>query len=134
MTVVSEILGTFPGEIHLDKKLLTHCIYECIICAQSCTACADADLSEKTVEEMRKCIRDCLDCADVCETTARILTRQTAYDANMARLILQACIYSCKSCGDECERHAPHHEHCRICMETCRRCEKACRELLAAAG
>jgi hypothetical protein len=49
----------------------------------------------------------------------------------LARVALQACIEACRRCGDECERHAHHHEHCRICAETCRRCEQACEEALA---
>jgi hypothetical protein len=33
---------------------------------------------------------------------------------------LEACVAICKSCGDECERHARHHEHCRVCEQACR--------------
>ena len=38
---------------------------------------------------------------------------------------------ACRACGDECEKHAAHHEHCRLCAEVCRRCEQACRDLAA---
>jgi hypothetical protein len=38
---------------------------------------------------------------------------------------------ACRACGDECHRHAPHHDHCRVCEEVCRSCEEACSELLA---
>jgi hypothetical protein len=61
-----------------------------------------------------------------------VFSRQTAYAAGVTRPLLDACITVCKSCGDECERHAPHHEHCRVCEQACRRCERACRELLDA--
>ena len=81
---------------------------------------------------MVKCIRLCLDCADVCTATVRVTSRQTDYDANVSKPLLEACVATCKSCGDECERHAQHHEHCRVCAEACRRCEQACRELLDA--
>ena len=80
---------------------------------------------------MIKCIRLCLDCADICTATAAVTSRQTAYDANVTRPLLEACVVSCKICGDECERHAGHHEHCRVCEQACRRCEQAC---LAAPG
>ncbi len=67
------------------------------------------------------------------ETTGRVVSRQTEYDANMTRPILEACVQSSKSCGDECERHGDQAmEHCRICAEACRRCEHACQELLSA--
>jgi hypothetical protein len=84
------------------------------------------------VAELTKCIRTCLDCADVCTATLRVVSRQTDYDANVTRAVLQACVTVCKSCGDECESHAEMHEHCRVCAEACRRCEQACNELLAA--
>ncbi len=36
------------------------------------------------------------------------------------------CARTCMSCADECERHAGHHDHCRVCAEVCRTCERAC--------
>ena len=80
-----------------------------------------------------KCIRLDLDCADVCATAERVISRQTAYDANVTRAVLEACIAACRACGDECEQHAAHGmEHCRACAEECRRCEQACRDLVQA--
>jgi hypothetical protein len=103
-------------------------------CAQACIADADDDLSEQNIAEMVKCIRLCLDCADICAATLRVVSRQTDYDANLTRPLLEACVATCKSCGDECEHHAQMHEHCRVCAEACRRCEQACRQLVAAIG
>jgi hypothetical protein len=59
-----------------------------------------------------------------------VISRQTDYDANSTRSLPEACMASCKSCGDEYERHARHHEHCRVCEQAFRRCEQACREFL----
>jgi uncharacterized membrane protein len=73
-----------------------------------------------------------MDCADVCAATVRVISRQTNYDVNVTRLLLEACATTCTSCGDECERHAQMHEHCRMCAEACRHCERACQDLLAA--
>jgi Domain of Unknown Function (DUF326) len=101
-------------------------------CAQACIADADDDLSEQNIAEMVKCIRLCLDCADVCAATVGVTSRQTEYDANVTRPLLEACVAACRSCGDECERHAGRYEHCRVCAEACRRCEQACRQLVAA--
>ena len=82
---------------------------------------------------MAKCIRLNLDCADICQTTARVVSRQTEYAANLTRAIVDACVQSCESCGDECEQHGEQGmEHCRVCAEACRRCEQACQELLSA--
>ena len=108
-------------------------VYEaCFDCAQACSACADACHGEEEVQMLSRCIRLDLDCANVCEGTGKILSRQTAFDVEMARVALEACAQTCRLCGDECERHAEHMEHCRVCAEACRRCESACDELLSA--
>ena len=83
---------------------------------------------------MVRCIRLNLDCADACDATGRILTRQTAADVGVLRAVIQACAAACRAGGDECERHAEHHEHCRVCAGACRRCEQACNDLLATTG
>jgi hypothetical protein len=131
---VGEIIQTHPQPTSLDRAVLIRCIDECSDCAVSCTSCADADLAEPDVQELVRCIRLCLDCSDICTTTGRIATRQTAADVGVLRTSVEACATACRVCGDECERHAPHHEHCRLCAEDCRRCEEACRALLAALG
>jgi Domain of Unknown Function (DUF326) len=132
MSYARQLLDTYPRTFNVDAGVLAATIDALSDCAQACTACADDDLSEPDVAELVKCIRLCLDCADVCTATLRVASRQTEYDANVTRSLLEACATTCKSCGDECERHAQHHEHCRVCAEACRRCEQACRELLAA--
>ena len=131
MTNAAAMLETYPKSINLDRELLARVIDAAVACSQTCTACADACLSEDMVADLTKCIRTNLDCADICATTARVLSRHTGYDANITRAQLEACVQACKSCGDECEQHASMHEHCRVCAEACRACEQACRELLS---
>ena len=63
--------------------------------------------------------------ADICTATLGVTSRQARYDANTTKPLLQACVAICHSCGDECERHAPHHEHCRVCEQACRRSPRA---------
>ena len=130
MSYARELLDTYSGTLNADAGTLAATIDAVNDCAQACAADADADMSEQDPTEMIKCIRLCLDCADVCTATAGVLSRQIYYDARITRPLLEACVATCKSCGDECERHAQHHEHCRICLEACRRCEQACQELL----
>jgi hypothetical protein len=126
------MLDTHPWPGNVDREILARCIEECFACAATCASCADACLSEETVAELRKCIRLNLDCADICETTGRILVRQTEYDAPTSKAQLEACRQICRTCAEECEKHAEKHEHCRICAQACRGCEKASDELLAA--
>jgi Domain of Unknown Function (DUF326) len=132
MSYAMQLVDSCSRTFSLDAGLLASTIDALTDCAQACTADADHDLSEPDVAEMVKCIRLCLDCADICTATASVTSRQTDYDANITRPLLQACIAACKSCGDECERHATMHAHCRVCTEACRGCEGACRDLLAA--
>jgi hypothetical protein len=126
------MLDAYPKDLgNIDRQKLADCIHACFACGETCTACADACLSEDLVAELTKCIRTNLDCADICTTTGTLLSRHTGYDANITRALLEACHVACASCATECEAHAGMHEHCRICAEACRRCEQACADLLA---
>ena len=118
----------------VDPNALVECIQAGFNCEQSCTACADACISEGDTQMLACCIRFCLDRTDVCDATGKIMSRQTAFEAQMASATLEACARACRTCGDECEQHADHHEHCRVCAEVCRHCEGACNNALSAVG
>ncbi|BCB77357.1 four-helix bundle copper-binding protein [Phytohabitans flavus] len=127
------MLETHPdGLAGIDQQLVTRCIEACFDCAQACTSCADACLADNIVADLVRCAALNLNCADICETTGRMLSRPTGFDAVVALRTVQACAAVCATCALECERHAKVHEHCRICAEACRRCEEACQELLKA--
>jgi uncharacterized protein DUF326 len=131
---VQEMVKLHPQPTSLDRDALLRCIGECLDCAATCTSCADACLGEKDVQELVRCVRLNLDCADACDAAGRILTRQTATDVGVVRATIEACAVACRACGEECERHAAHHDHCRLCAEACRRCEQACDDLVATIG
>ncbi len=132
MSYARQMLDTYPGTVHVNAGVVAAAVDALNDCAQVCAADVDADLSEHNVTEMVRCVRLCLDCADICTAAVGVTTRQAEYDAKVTKPLLEACVAICETCGDECERHAPHHDHCRICAEACRRCEQACRDLLAA--
>jgi uncharacterized protein DUF326 len=131
---VKEMIKAHPQPPSIDRAALVRCVDECFDCAATCTSCADACLAEQELQELVRCIRRNLDCADACAATGRILTRQTAPDTGVLRAAIEACAAACRACADECDRHAEHHEHCRVCAGVCRRCEQACDELLATIG
>lgn len=131
---VQDIIKVHPRPSSVDQEVLLRCIDDCVDCAATCTACADADLGETDVQELVRCVRLCLDCADLCDATGRIVTRQTEPDLGLIGATLEACLVACRACAEECDRHAAHHEHCRVCAEVCRRCEASCADLLAALG
>jgi hypothetical protein len=131
MSYAKQMLDMYSGVSDVDTGAIARAIDALSDCMQACIVDADSD-SREHAADMVKCIRLCLDCADVCGTTLGVTSRQTEYDPNVGKLLLEACVVICKTCGDECERHAPMHAHCRVCAEACRRCEEACRTLLAA--
>ena len=131
MSYAEQILDVYRTST-VDASVLAVTIEAMNDCAQACTADADADLGDSELANMIACVRLCLDCADVCTATARVVSRQTAYEPGVLRPLLEACAAICARCGDECEMHAHTHAHCRICQDACRRCEQACRDLLAA--
>jgi len=129
---VQDILRTHPRPLIADVAVLARCLDECGACEASCTICADACAAEDDVSDLVRCIRLCLDCADACAAAMRILGRQTDPHPPTQLNTLEACLAACRACADECERHADHHEHCRLSAEECRRCERACEDLRSA--
>ncbi|HEY1811081.1 MAG TPA: four-helix bundle copper-binding protein [Kofleriaceae bacterium] len=111
---------------------LGDCYRVTLECSQVCSACADACLAEHHVDPLIHCIRLCLDAADICGTTARVLSRQTAPDLGIITMMLEVCARTAHACADECERHAVDHVHCQICAIACFACIDACRKLLDA--
>jgi hypothetical protein len=109
---------------------LVACVEACFDCAHHCTACADACLAEDNVADLRGCIRTDLDCADICNTTARVLSRQTAFGESPAATQVKACRDACQKCAAHCEGHGDQNQHCALCAEACNRCVKACDDLL----
>ena len=127
---IREMLEAHPQPSGGDRDVIVRCIEACIDSAAARTSCADADLGESDLPKLVRCIRLCLDCADICDATGRIVIRQTESEGSVVRATVEACVTICRACREECERHAEHHEHCRICAQSCSRCEQACNELL----
>jgi hypothetical protein len=132
MTDAKDMIDAVPGGVPLGADTVAAAIDACLRCLQSCTTCANADIAEDDVGEMRICIAQCLNCADVCVATARLLSRPAYSDPAVIHPLLQACVRTCTSCAEECARHAPHHVHCAICEKACRACVEACKALLGA--
>jgi len=131
MTQTREMLETFSPPVSLGVAETASAIDACLNCLQACTACADADLGEEDVDDLRTCIALDGACADVCDVTARTLSRPGHWDRFVVHRLLQACVRTCVNCSEECARHAAHHRHCAICEKACRACDRACNHLRA---
>jgi hypothetical protein len=132
MTDTREILETVPHPAPLGVAEAAAAIDACLKCVVACTSCADADLAEEDIDALRTCIARCVESADLCELTARLLSRPAHQDRYVVHRLLQACVRSCTSSADECARHAHHHRHCAVCERVCRACVHACSALLDA--
>lgn len=131
MKTIEMMLRSHPRADPRHAASYAEVIHALVICAQTCTSCADACLAETDhLAPLRRCIRTNLDCADICAATARILMRQTETTGELIHTQLHACILACQACGDECEDHAEMHDHCRVCAEACRHCQQRCNFLL----
>jgi hypothetical protein len=129
MHTVSEMVRTNPQPAPLQRDALIQAIEVCILCEQTCAACADACLGEDDLDSLRRCIRANLDCADVCASTARMLSRHFAPQVALIASQLALCAAACALCAEECGKHH-HHEHCQVCAEMCARTEDECRQAL----
>lgn len=127
---VAQMLQTHPAQTQMAGDKLAQAIAALNECANVCTICADACLSEEHVQHLRRCIRLNQDCADICRATVAVLARPSEADRNVLRSMLQSCQTICESCGSECEKHAQMHEHCRVCAESCRHCAQICSEMM----
>src|SRR5436305_11341551 len=130
MTDTRAMLETFSTPIPLGLDEVAAAIDACLNCEQACVSCADADLEEPDVEDLRRCVALDQSCADVCGVTARLLSRPAHWDEFVAHRVLQACVRVCANCAEECAHHAHHQPHCTVCERACRACEQACKALL----
>lgn len=126
MSHVEAMLKTHGQPLEVDALALAECIEACLDCEKACTSCADACLGEPHRDQLIRCIRLNQDCANICDTTGRLLSRQTQPDWGVLRAQVSLCARMCRVCGDECRTHAEMHEHCRVCAESCQKCLQAC--------
>jgi uncharacterized membrane protein len=132
MTDTRDMLDASPVKVELGATDVAAAIDACLNCLQSCVSCANSDLAEDDFEEMRRCIAIDQNCADICDVTARVLSRPAFSDDFVVHRLLQACVRVCTLCAEECHKHAHHHRHCAICEKACLACVYACNALLDA--
>lgn len=129
MTIL-EMITSNPEPALVEATALAHAIERLEEASQANTACADACLAEADPAPLRECIRRTADAADVLGTTARVLSRQTAPDLGLVRVLLEAATVAAKRAAAECESHAQMHVHCAVSADASRRSEAATRSLL----
>ena len=125
MSRIEQVLMTYPAETGLEPRRIAEAVDRLYECAGVCLACADACSAETDPHMLGmsvKCIRADNDCADLCTVAARVVTRQTGYDAPTTFAVIEATRAALRACADACAEMASM-DHCRICAETCRETE-----------
>lgn len=126
-TTIEQMLSSTPNRATIDGETLAACLRACGACEIACRSCADACLGEQDINPLRRCIRLNLDCAALCDATVDVASRTYSVDAAFLRAQIELCARICETCAAECDKHAHHHEHCKVCAEACRTCAEACR-------
>lgn len=108
---------------HVDADdRMAECIDNCSEAAQACEWCA-TECVRTGNDEMTRCIQLCRDVADVTTLHARMMARDSEYEAALA----STCADLCEVCADECEQFDA--DHCQTCAETLRECAQSCRDM-----
>jgi hypothetical protein len=130
MSDANRMLLATSGRHGLDTAVLGEAIDAIANAEVAATACADACLDEYNLR--RECVAACLTAADVCDATARVLSRTARWERTVAHGLVDVCAKALSACASHCEEHADTAKHCAVCAEACRRAERACQQLLTA--
>jgi hypothetical protein len=131
MSLVEKLLDAYPAETGMPPRLLGDAVDKLYECAGVCLTCADAAAAEQDPEKIVmsiKCVRLDNDCADLCTVAARILARQTGYDAPTTMAVIEATRTVLRASADAGEefKGTPHFD---LSAKACRETERLLGEL-----
>ncbi|MDN3296371.1 four-helix bundle copper-binding protein [Streptomyces ficellus] len=132
MSMIEKMLEAYPAETGLPPKALAEAVDKLYECAGVCLACADAAAAEQDPEKIAmsgKCMRTNHDCADQCTVAARVLARQTGYDAPTTMAVIEATRTVLRASCDACEEFADT-PYTQLSAKVCREMEKLLGELV----
>ncbi|MBT2421860.1 Rho termination factor N-terminal domain-containing protein [Streptomyces sp. ISL-22] len=135
MSLVEKLLDAYPAETGMPPRLLGEAVDKLYECAGVCLTCADAAAAEQDPEKIVlsiKCVRLDNDCADLCTVAARILARQTGYDAPTTMAIIEATRTVLRASADAAEefKDTTYFElSARACRETERLLEQLVQQM-----
>ncbi|MFJ8467800.1 Rho termination factor N-terminal domain-containing protein [Streptomyces swartbergensis] len=132
MSLVEKLLDAYPAETGMPPRLLGEAVDKLYECAGVCLTCADAAAAEQDPEKIVmsiKCVRLDNDCADLCTVAARILARQTGYDAPTTMAVIEATRTVLRASADAAEefKEIPYFG---LSAKACRETEKLLEKLV----
>lgn len=107
------------------REDVEECMDNCLEASQAAERCADACI-ETGGPGMARCIQLCRDVADLTTLHARMMARDSEYDAEMAAITADAC----QTCADACREFDD--EHCQIAADALRKAAESCRTMAGA--
>jgi hypothetical protein len=136
MSLVEKLRDAYPAETGMPPRLLGEAVDKLYECAGVCLTCADAAAAEHDPEKVVmsiKCVRLNNDCADLCTVAARILARQTGYDAPTTMAIIEATRTVLRASADAAEefKDTPYFE---LSAGACRETERLLGQLVEQMG
>jgi hypothetical protein len=132
MSLVEKLLDAYPAETGMPPRILGQAVDKLYECAGVCLTCADAAAAEQDPDKIVlsiKCVRLDNDCADLCTVAARILARQTGYDAPTTKAVIEATRTVLRASADAAEefRETPYFD---LSAKACRETEQLLGELV----
>ena len=104
--------GNFFSEGLTDDMQI--CIQNCQKCVQACEQLIQHCLSMGGLHSETRHIRLLQDCADICDLSARFMSRNSEHHTRTC----EACALVCLSCAQDCERFG-HDEMMKACAHIC---------------
>ncbi len=136
MSLVEKLLDAYPAQTGMPPRLLGEAVDKLYECAGVCLTCADAAAAEQDPEKIVmsiKCVRLDNDCADLCTVAARILARQTGYDAPTTMAIIEATRTVLRASADAAEEFKET-TYFQLSAKACRETEQLLGQLVEQMG
>jgi len=132
MSLVEKLLDAYPAETGMPPRLLGEAVDKLYECAGVCLTCADAAAAEQDPDKIVmsiKCVRLDNDCADLCTVAARVLARQTGYDAPTTMAVIEATRTVLRASADAAEEFEEI-PYFALSAKACRETEKLLEQLI----
>jgi len=97
-------------------------------------ACAAAMLTESDASNLATAISADLDTVVVVYAARTVLSRASGANSSIIRAVVEAAISAAERSNAECGKHASHHGHCGLCVQSTENTIKACRSLVQGLG
>jgi len=110
--------------VSTQTREMEECIEACEACASACLSAVPHCLEKGGDHAEPAHIGLLLDCADICQTSARFMTRGSDLHAEVCGV----CSFVCKECEEDCEEFEDDPVMVE-CAAACRECAEACRRM-----